>query len=408
MLTAPKGLRTHIGLFGRMNVGKSSVLNTLANQDVAITSAQPGTTTDVVEKPMELLPLGPVVVMDTAGLDDTSELGVARTQRTRRALERCEVMVIVVEAERWDEHEEAIARRAKERGCPLVIIVNKTDVTAPSAAFMERLRARTPHVVSGACVGNGRVAFGRAIREVLVAAGREGEQRHKPLLGDLIGPGSVVVMIVPIDLEAPRGRLILPQVHAIRDTLDHDAIALVVKEHQYRDALQQLKEPPALVICDSQVVDKMVAETPAHVRCTTFSILMARMKGELDEMVRAAATLRALRAGDKVLIAEACSHHPLADDIGREKLPRWLRKHCGAGIEIDIVSGRDFPSDLTAYKLIIHCGACMLTREEMLNRLRAARAAHVALTNYGVCIAALHGVLERVLEPFPDVAKVLA
>lgn len=408
MLTAPKGLRTHIGLFGRMNVGKSSVLNTLANQDVAITSAQPGTTTDVVEKPMELLPLGPVVIMDTAGLDDTSELGVARTQRTRRALERCEVLVIVVEAERWDEHEEAIARRAKERGCPLVIIINKTDVTAPSAAFMERLRARTAHVVSGACVGDGRVAFGRAIREALVAAGREREQRHKPLVGDLIGPGSMVVMIVPIDLEAPRGRLILPQVHAIRDALDHDAMALVVKEHQYREALQQLKEGPALVICDSQVVDKMVAETPAHVRCTTFSILMARMKGELEEMVRAARALRDLRTGDKVLIAEACSHHPLADDIGREKLPRWLRQTCGEGLEIEIVSGRDVPQELSPYKLIIHCGACMLTREEMMNRVRAARAARVALTNYGVCIAALHGVLERVLEPFPDVAKVLA
>jgi len=406
MLTAPKGLRTHIGLFGRMNVGKSSVLNTLANQDVAITSAQPGTTTDVVEKPMELLPLGPVVVMDTAGLDDESVLGAARKGRTHKALERSEVVALVVEADEWGEAEELVVRRAKERGCPLVIIINKTDQRAPSEEFVKRMRAHTAHVVSGSCTGRERAAYGRTLREALVAAGREREQRSVPLLGDLITAGSVVVMIVPIDLEAPRGRLILPQVHAIRDTLDHDALALVVKEHQYRDALRGLKEPPALVICDSQVVDKMVAETPEPVRCTTFSILMARMKGDLEAMVRAAAMLRHLRAGDKVLIAEACSHHPLADDIGREKLPRWLRRECGEGITVEIVSGRDFPGDLTPYKVIIHCGACMLTREEMMNRVKAARTAGVALTNYGVCIAALHGVLERVLEPFPEVLRV--
>jgi len=406
MLTAPKGLRTHIGLFGRMNVGKSSVLNTLANQDVAITSAQPGTTTDVVEKPMELLPLGPVVVMDTAGLDDESILGAARKGRTHKALERSEVVALVVEADEWGDAEELIVRRAKERGCALVIIINKTDQRAPSDAFVQRMRAHTAHVVSGSCTGSARASYGRAIREALVAAGRQREQRSTPLLGDLVTAGSVVVMIVPIDQEAPRGRLILPQVHAIRDALDHDALALVVKEHQYRDALHGLKDPPALVICDSQVVDRMVAETPRSVPCTTFSILMARMKGDLAAMVRAAALLRHLRAGDRVLIAEACSHHPLADDIGREKLPRWLRRACGAGIAVEIVSGRDFPGDVTPYKVIIHCGACMLTREEMMNRVQAARTAGVALTNYGVCIAALHGVLERVLEPFPDVVRV--
>jgi len=383
-----------------MNVGKSSVLNTLANQDVAITSAQPGTTTDVVEKPMELLPLGPVVVMDTAGLDDDSALGAARKGRTHQALERSEVVVVVAEADNWGAHEEAVVRRAKERGCPLVIIVNKTDQRAPSEVCMQRMRAHTELVISGSCTGSGRAAFGRAIREALVTAGRQREQRSAPLLGDLISAGSVVVMIVPIDLEAPRGRLILPQVHAIRDALDHDAIALVVKEHQYRQALSQLAAPPALVICDSQVVDKMVAETPPSVRCTTFSILMARMKGDLGEAVRAAAMLRELHGGDRVLIAEACSHHPLADDIGREKLPRWLRAQCGEGIEIEVVSGRDFPADLTPYRVVVHCGACMLTREEMQNRVRAARAAGVALTNYGVCIAALHGVLDRVVEPF--------
>lgn len=403
MLTAPKGLRTHIGLFGRMNVGKSSVLNTLAQQDVAITSSQPGTTTDVVEKPMELLPLGPVVIMDTAGLDDTSVLGAARVARTHKALERSDVVTLVVEAERWGAEEDEIVRRARERDCPLVIVVNKTDLRTPSAEFLTRVYAHTKHVVCGSCCNGDRAGFGRALREALVAAGREREQRVRPLLGDLIGPRSVVVMIVPIDLEAPRGRLILPQVHAIRDALDHDALALVVKEHQYRDALAQLKEPPALVICDSQVVDKMVAETPREVRCTTFSILLARMKGELHEMVRAVTAVRSLRAGDRVLIAEACSHHPLADDIGRVKLPRWLRAQCGEEIAIDVVSGRDFPADVRPYRLIIHCGACMLTPREMQTRQAAARAAGVPLTNYGVCIAALHGVLPRVLEPFKDI-----
>ncbi|MCX7848479.1 MAG: [FeFe] hydrogenase H-cluster maturation GTPase HydF [bacterium] len=408
MLTAPKGLRTHIGLFGRMNVGKSSVLNTLANQDVAITSAVPGTTTDVVEKPMELLPLGPVVIMDTAGLDDESALGTARKERTFKAMERSDVMVLVVESEQWGELEESVIHRARQRHCPLVIIINKVDQRAVSAAFVERLRGYTRHVVSGACVGEGRAAFGRAIREALIAAGRERETQQQPLLGDLISAGDVVVMIVPIDLEAPRGRLILPQVHAIRDALDHNALALVVKEHQYRDALQQLVAPPALVICDSQVVDKMVAETPPQVRCTTFSILMARMKGELSEQVQAVAALRALRAGDRVLIAEACSHHPLPDDIGREKLPRWLRRSYGAEIAIEVVSGRDFPQDVSGYKAIIHCGACMLTREEMLQRLRIARSAGIPVTNYGLCIAALHGVLPRVLEPFPELLRLVA
>lgn len=402
MQKAPKGLRTHIGLFGRMNVGKSCLLNTLAGQDVAITSAHPGTTTDTVEKPMELLPLGPVVIIDTAGLDDQSALGTARIKRTHAVLEHVNVVVLVVEAGMWGVWEEQVVGRARTRKCPLVICINKTDVQPPDDVFVESLRDITPYVISGSCCDDARKQFGHTLRETLVAAGMQCAPQEKTLLSDLVAPGACVVMIIPIDLEAPRGRLILPQVQAIRDTLDHDAMSLVVKEHQYADALARLATPPALVVCDSQVVAHMVEHTPADVPCTTFSILLARVKGDLAAAVQGAEQLKSLRNGDTVLIAESCSHHPLKDDIGREKIPRWLRARYGDDITIDVISGRDFPTDLTPYRVIIHCGACMLTREEMQNRIRAASAADVALTNYGVCIAALHDVLPRVLAPFPE------
>jgi [FeFe] hydrogenase H-cluster maturation GTPase HydF len=402
MQTTPKSLRMQIGLFGRMNVGKSSFLNMVAGQDVAITSPVPGTTTDVVEKSMELLPLGPVVFLDTAGLDDTSALGAARTGRTERVFERADVAVLLTESGRWGEHETHVTEMAHARKMPLVIVVNKADLGAPDAAFRARLAGLTPHVV--VCAATDAVARERqvsAFKQVLVDAAPEGCLAPPALVGDLLPAGGVAVLVVPIDLQAPQGRLILPQVQTIRDALDNDAAALVVKERELAHILTLLSGPPSLVVCDSQVIQKVVADVPPAIPCTTFSILMARHKGDLATEAAGVAAVDRLRPGDRVLVAEACSHHPLQDDIGRVKIPRWLRQYAGADLVIETCAGRDFPDDLDRYRLVIHCGACMLTRREMLRRIERAREAGVGITNFGLCIAHVQGVLERALGPFP-------
>ena len=403
MQPTPKSLRLQIGLFGRTNVGKSSFLNLVAGQEVAITSPVPGTTTDVVEKPMELLPLGPVVVLDTAGLDDASELGAVRLKKTRAIFDRADFAVLVVEPDRWTPFEDEVRAEAARRNCPLTIVVNKTDRAAPSDAFRERLRDCGAPVVEGSSLdAAARDRFVSAFKAALLSVCPEEAVRAPALLGDLLPPGGLVVLVVPIDLQAPKGRLILPQVQAIRDALDSDASVLVVKEREFAAALTRLARPPDLVVCDSQVVLKVVADTPPAVPCTTFSILMARFKGDLAELARGAAELGRLRPGDRVLIAEACSHHALEDDIGRVKIPRWLRQYAGVELQVEYCAGRDYPAALEGYRLIVHCGSCMLTRREMLGRLQRARAAGVPVTNYGVAIAALQGVAGRALEPFPS------
>jgi [FeFe] hydrogenase H-cluster maturation GTPase HydF len=402
MNKTPASLRLHIGLFGRTNVGKSSFLNMVAGQDVAITSPVPGTTTDVVEKPMELLPLGPVLFLDTAGLDDASALGAARTARTLAALERADVAVLLTEPGRWGDSEDRVAAAADERAIPLIVVFNKADTGAPSAAEQARAAAVTPYSLAlSSTAAAGREGYRDAFKQTLLAAVPEGAMAAPPLMGDLVPAGAVTVLVVPIDLQAPRGRLILPQVQTIRDALDHDAATLVVKERELAHALSCLREPPALVICDSQVVQKVVADVPAEVPLTTFSILMARQRGDLALEAAAVGAIDTLRAGDRVLVAEACSHHPLQDDIGRVKIPRWVRQYTGADLDVETCAGRDFPADLGTYRLVIHCGACMLTRRDMRRRLALAAAAGVPLTNYGLCIAHVQGVLDRALGPFP-------
>ncbi len=392
-----------IALVGRTNVGKSSFLNFVAGQNVAITSAVPGTTTDVVEKPMELLPVGPVVFLDTGGVDDTTVLAEQRRQRTRKAIERADIVVLVAEPNVWTEHEAWLQAEAQRLKTPLIIIINKTDLSAVAADFLGRLRATGSDViVCSSTRPETRDAVVSAFKEALLRVCPEDFVRPPPLLGDLIPPNGRVVLIVPIDIEAPKGRLILPQVQAIRDVLDHNGAAWVVKEHQYADLLKDLKRRPDLVVCDSQVVDRMVAETPRDVRCTTFSILFSRSKGDLVRQAVYTAAIGQLKDGDRVLIAESCSHHPLEDDIGRIKIPRWLRERTGLDLRIESCAGRDFPEDLSSYALVIHCGSCMLTRREMLRRLEHAAAAGVPVTNYGLCISYLKGVLGRVLEPFPE------
>ena len=403
MQTTPKSLRLQIGIFGRTNTGKSSLLNLIAGQDVAITSPVAGTTTDVVEKSMEFLPLGPVTWLDTAGLDDDSELGDQRVERSRRALIRSDIAMLVVESGVWGKIEEDFVTALDFSKKPFLVVVNKTDVNAVDAAFVQKLSAVTKHMIQVMCVnGSLREAFLQELKRLLLALCPEDFLNPSALLGDLIPSGGTVVLVVPIDLQAPKGRLILPQVQAIRDLLDNDAITIIVKERELAVALANLKHPPDLVVCDSQVVLKVMADTPPTIKCTTFSILFARNKGDLNELARGAAAIEALCSGDRILIAESCSHHAVEDDIGRVKIPRWLKQYVGGDLIIDHCAGRDYPANLTDYRLIVHCGSCMLTRGEMLWRINQARQAGVPLTNYGVAISLVQGVLKRALTPFPS------
>ncbi len=399
----PRSMRAQIALFGRTNVGKSTLLNAIAGQDVALVSPAPGTTTDAVEKAMEWLPIGPVVFLDTAGLDDGSALGERRRARTARIFDRADVALLVAEADTWTDHEARVLDEARRRACPCVVVVNKADRRRPSPAFLARLREQA----AGVAVGSARDPAGRArlvtdLKAAVAAAlGRAGGAEPS-LLDGLVPEGGLVVLVTPIDAQAPKGRLILPQVRALRDALDRRAIAVVVQESELAPALALLGRGPDLVVCDSQVVERTAADTPAEAPLTTFSILMARIKGDLASAAAGAAAIEALRAGDRVLVAESCSHHPGEDDIGRVKIPRWIRRHAGVPIDFDIRAGRDLPEDLAGYRLIVHCGACMLTRREMQARLRRAAEAGVAVTNYGLAIAAAHGVLARLLMPFPE------
>ncbi len=394
-------MRLQIGLFGRTNVGKSSFLNMVAGQDIAITSPIPGTTTDVVEKAMELLPIGPVVFLDTAGTDDISELSAKRLRKTEKVFDRADVFVLIIEPDRWLEYEETIISEARKRKTPVLVVVNKAD-TAPVSDHVTQniLRATRSCKVVSVPDGN-RDKYISDFKQCLSQSIPEEYIQTPALIGDLVSPGGLAILIVPIDLQAPKGRLILPQVQTIRDALDNDAATLVVKEREYAHILEHLSTPPDVSVCDSQVVMKMVADTPSHIPCTTFSILFARFKGDLIEETKGAAAIEGLGPGDKVLIAEACSHHAAEDDIGRVKIPRWLRQYVGSDLNIDVASGRDYPDNLSDYSLVIHCGACMLTRREMLSRIHRARQAGVPVTNYGVCISFLQGVLQRVLTPFP-------
>jgi [FeFe] hydrogenase H-cluster maturation GTPase HydF len=392
MQTTPKSLRLHIALFGRTNVGKSSFLNLVAGQDVSIVSSQPGTTTDVVEKPMELLPIGPVVFLDTAGLDDTTALGEKRIGRTEKVFERADVILLMHEGSQVTEFEKSVETKAEEKQIPLIRIANKADLTNPSdPSFM----------TCNSVDLNSRDRILAALKAELLRICPDEFITPPPLMGDLVKPGGLAMLIVPIDLQAPKGRLILPQVSTIRDALDNDAATLVCKEREYAHMLSLLKQKPDVAICDSQMVLKMVADTPPDIPCTTFSILFARLKGDLRKFAKGAAAIDKLEPGDKVLIAESCSHHALEDDIGRVKIPRWLRQYVGVDVQIDVYSGRDFPENLSEYKLAVQCGGCMQNRREVLSRIEKCESAGVPITNYGLCISQTQGVLKRVLSPFP-------
>ena len=401
MTPTPKGLRLHIGIFGRRNVGKSSLLNAITRQEVSIVSEVAGTTTDPVEKPMELLPLGPVLFIDTAGVDDAGALGALRVEKTRQVFDRTELGILVAVAGEWGDYEEQILGELQSRKLPVVIVLNKTDLGPPTPGLLEKLQ-KLPVVQTAAREGTGIVG----VREALLKSAPAEFVDNPVIVSDLVGPGELAVLVVPIDKEAPKGRLILPQVQSIRDLLDGDALCLVVKERELRAALERLKEPPKLIVTDSQAFLKVAADTPPGTLLTSFSILFSRFKGDLAEPVRGAMAVDGLVPGDRVLVAEACSHHPIGEDIGRVKIPRWLTQYVGGPLEFKHVQGHDFPEDLSGYKLVIHCGACMWNRREMLSRLMKCRQAGVPITNYGLVIAYSLGIFDRALSPFPSALEI--
>ena len=397
-METPKGLRLHFGLFGKRNAGKSSLINALANQNISIVSSVAGTTTDPVEKAFELSPIGPVVFMDTAGIDDEGDLGLARVEKSLSVLEWMDIAIVVCEAGTWGSHEENILKKTLNNGTPTIVVFNKTDLCKPTKEHEQALRSRGYKVIETSAANREGISD---LRDAIIQTVLEKTEPDRPLMGELAKAGDTVLLITPIDTGAPKGRLILPQVQAIRELLDAGAKCFVIKEDRITETLNELKQPPQLVVTDSQVVLRVVKEVPEPIPVTTFSIQMAYSKSDLLEMAIGAAALTKLKPGDKVLIAETCSHHPLKDDIGRVKIPNWLRKTFG-DLNIDIAVGKDFPTDLTPYKVIIQCGGCIVTRRHMLARLRQAKAQGVPMTNYGVTISYLQGVLPRVLACHPD------
>jgi [FeFe] hydrogenase H-cluster maturation GTPase HydF len=404
MHNTPNSLLLRIGICGRTNTGKSSLLNMITGQNTSITSAIPGTTTDVVTKRMELSPIGPVVFLDTAGIDDLSQLGKERVRRTMKKLGSIDIALILLEGNVWTEFEDALVAHFRQYRIPMVLVVNKVDLCTPSSSFLAKCKEISSHLLCCSAKGHDREGFISEFKHTLIALCPDAFLHSPPLLGDLIPSQQehpLVVCIVPIDLGAPKGRLILPQVQAIRDALDYNASVVVVKESNYVHFLSTLKILPDLVICDSQIVGFMIQHTPKEIMCTTFSILFSRFKGDIEQLAIGAGALTRLKAKDSVLIAEACTHHPSSDDIGRVKIPRWIATYCGPDIAITHCAGSDYPEALSHYQLIIHCGGCTLNRREMLWRMEQAKQAGVPITNYGMAISVLHGVAERTLSPFP-------
>ncbi len=402
-MRAPKTFRLHIGIFGRRNAGKSSILNALTQQDVSIVSDIAGTTTDPVEKPMELLPLGPVLFIDTAGIDDEGDLGTKRVTRTLAVFDRTDLGVIISNFADWGNYEQRLMKTFQERDIPFIVVFNKIDAFGENAEITAGLEKKKIKFVFTSATRKRGIS---SLRQLLLKTAPADFINRPSILADLVGPGEAAVLVVPIDKEAPKGRLILPQVQSIRDLLDNDSFCLVVKERELREALSRLNKPPKLVVTDSQAFLKVAADTPPGIPMTSFSILFARFQGDLPEMVRGAMAIDSLKTGDKVLIAEACSHHPIGEDIGTVKIPRWLTQYVGGKLEIDSIRGHDFPPDISDYKIIIHCGACMWNRRTMLSRIMKARQAGVPITNYGLTIAFSLGIFERALQPFPAALEI--
>lgn len=396
--------RVHIGIFGKRNAGKSSLINAITGQNLAIVSEAKGTTTDPVYKAMELLPLGPVMIIDTPGIDDEGVLGSLRIQKAYQVLNKTDIALVIIDAAVGPSAEDLrLIKRINAKKIPLLIVINKCETINEDKKTAYQ-----------ALLPNGKLLFVSAEQQLNIFELKEAiaqtvpaDENKAQIVADLLSPSDFVVLVVPIDSAAPKGRLILPQQQTIRDILEADAAAIVVKENELTNTLQNLGKRPKLVITDSQVFKKVAAETPADILLTSFSILFARYKGNLQTAVQGVTALENLEDGDKILVGEGCTHHRQCDDIGTVKLPRWIKEYTGKNPEFIFTSGTEFPLDLSPYKMIIHCGACMLNEREMQYRIKCAADQNIPFTNYGITIAYINGILKRTVEPFPQIYKLL-
>jgi [FeFe] hydrogenase H-cluster maturation GTPase HydF len=400
----PSSERVHIGIFGKRNAGKSSLINAITGQNLAIVSETKGTTTDPVYKAMELLPLGPVMIIDTPGIDDEGVLGSLRIQKAYQVLNKTDIALVIIDAAVGPSAEDLrLIKRINTKKIPLLIVINKCETINEDKKTAYQ-----------ALLSNGKLLFVSAEQKLNIFELKEAiaqtvpaDENKAQIVADLLSPSDFVVLVVPIDSAAPKGRLILPQQQTIRDILEADAAAIVVKENELTNTLQNLGKRPKLVITDSQVFKKVAAETPADILLTSFSILFARYKGNLQTAIQGVTALDSLEDGDKILIGEGCTHHRQCDDIGTVKLPRWIKEYTGKNPEFIFTSGTEFPLDLSPYKMIIHCGACMLNEREMQYRIKCAADQNIPFTNYGITIAYINGILKRTVEPFPQIYKLL-
>lgn len=398
MNQTPASERVHISFFGRRNAGKSSVINAVTGQDLAVVSEVKGTTTDPVYKTMELLPLGPVMLADTPGIDDEGELGQLRVKKSYQVLNKTDVALLVVDGtEGKAKEDEELIERFERKNIPYLVVYNKMDLAESETGNLKE------HEMWVSAKDKTNI---EELKERIVKLGQK-EENDRRIVGDLIDPGDLIVLVVPIDKAAPKGRLILPQQQTIRDILDADAASVVVKESDLKETLSKLGTKPKLVITDSQVFKKVSEDTPEDVLLTSFSILFARYKGNLAAAVKGARAIETLEDGDKVLISEGCTHHRQCEDIGTVKIPAWIRKYTGKEIDVVFTSGTEFPDDLSEYKMIVHCGGCMLNEREMKYRQQCAEDQGIPITNYGILIAYIQGILKRSVEPFADIAGVL-
>ena len=406
MNQTPMSERVHIGFFGKRNAGKSSVMNAVTGQEIAVVSDVRGTTTDPVYKSMELLPLGPVVMMDTPGIDDEGDLGALRVRKSYQVLNKTDAAVLVIDgAEGVSKEDSELVARIRRKKIPFLVAVNKRDI-APEGAVH---RVREELGLDDSQIVAVSASDGTGINELKerIARTARTEETQKYIVRDIILPSDFVVLVVPIDKAAPKGRLILPQQQTIRDILDGDAVSIVVKDCELKETLQKLGKKPKLVITDSQAFSKVSADTPDDILLTSFSILFARYKGNLETAVRGVTAVDGLRDGDVVLISEGCTHHRQCDDIGTVKIPRWIREYTGKKVQFETTSGTEFPDDLSRYRMVIHCGGCMLNEREMKYRLSCAQDQDVPMTNYGILIAYVKGILKRSVEVFPEISALL-